>query len=137
MKIWQKLIVSSLLIVSPLVLRAQSTNNNTTAQDVKDATKNAVVTTGHYTKEQLQELDKKSEAEFHALGKKLDNLKASAQSQTGQTKADLDKKIDEAQKKLDELKPKLKELKTATTNAWNDVKTSFDKGIDDLKNMLP
>jgi predicted nuclease with TOPRIM domain len=137
MKIYQKLIVTSVLVMSPLVLRAQSTTNTTTAQDVKDATKNAFVTTGHYTKEQLQELDKKSEAEFHALGKKLDDLKTKAQSQTGQAKADLDKKVDEAQKKLDELKPKLKELKTATTNAWNDVKSSFDKGIDDLKNMLP
>jgi hypothetical protein len=49
----------------------------------------------------------------------------------------MDKKIAEAQKKLDDLKPKLEQLKTATTNAWNDVKSSFDKGIDDLKQMLP
>ncbi len=27
--------------------------------------------------------------------------------------------------------------KTATTNAWSDVKSSFDKGIDDVKKILP
>jgi len=34
------------------------------------------------------------------------------------------------------LKPKLAELKTATTNAWSEFKSAFDKGINDLKNAL-
>ena len=118
-------------------MRAQSTNNAPTAGDVKRDAKQAVNTAGAYTKEQLRELDKKADAQFHELSKKVDDLKAKAQRQTGQAKADLDKTVADAQKKLDDLKPKLKELKTATTNAWHDVKTSFDKGIDDLKKILP
>jgi hypothetical protein len=48
----------------------------------------------------------------------------------------LDKKIAQAQQKVDELKPKLTELKTATTNAWGEVKSAFDKGLQDLRNAL-
>ena len=42
----------------------------------------------------------------------------------------------QAQQKIDELKPKLAELKTASTNAWGEVKSAFDKGLNDLKNAL-
>src|SRR5208283_4149763 len=72
MKRFRMFAATSLLFAVAFALQAQSTNNTTTAQDVKNATKNAAITAGNYTKEQLQELNKKSEAEFHALGKKLD-----------------------------------------------------------------
>jgi chromosome segregation ATPase len=124
--------VLSLLLAAPLLSRGQ-TNNTTTLNDVRQAGSNAVVTTGHYTEQQIKELNKAAEKQFHELGKKLNELKSNAQTQTGQAKADLDKKIAEAQKKFDDLKPKLKELKTAATNAWGDVKSAFDNGIKDLE----
>ena len=132
----QGFVALSLLLAAPLLSRGQSTNT-TTAEDVKQAGKNAVVTAGHYTEQQIKELDKAAEKQFRELGKKLNDLKSNAQTQTGQARAELDNKIAEAEKKMDDLKPKLKELRTATTNAWSDVKSSFDKGIDDLKNILP
>ncbi|HTS18759.1 MAG TPA: hypothetical protein VMP11_14390 [Verrucomicrobiae bacterium] len=132
MKRLQGFIVLSLLLATPLLSRAQS-NNTTTFNDVKQAGKNAAVTTGHFTQQQIKELDKAADKQFRELGKKLDDLKQSAKTQTGQAKADMDKKIAEAQKKLDELKPKLKELHTAATNAWADVKSAFDNGIKDLQ----
>jgi hypothetical protein len=69
MNICQKLIVTSLLITSPLASRAQSTNSPTTAENVKQAGKNAAVTAGHYTEEQVKELDKAAEKQFHELRK--------------------------------------------------------------------
>lgn len=132
MKRLQGFVALSLLLAAPLLSRAQS-NNTTTFDDVKQAGKNAAVTTGHYTEQQIKELNKAAEKQFRELGKKLNDLKSNAQSQTGQAKADLDKKIAEAQKKLDDLKPKLKELKTAATNAWGDVKSAFDNGIKDVE----
>jgi len=132
MKRFRGLIALSLLLAAPILARAES-NNPTTFQDVTQAGKNAAVTAGHYTEQQMKQLDKAAEKQFRELGKKLDDLKASAKTQTGQARADLDKKIAEAQKKLDDLKPKLKELKTATTNAWAQAKSAFDNGIDDLK----
>jgi len=137
MKRFRLFAVATLLCVVTLMARAQSTSNPPTAGDVKRDAKQALNSAGAYTKEQLRELDKKADAQFRELSKKVDELRAKGQKQTGQAKADLDKTIADAQKKLDDLKPKLKELKTATTNAWNDVKTSFDKGIDDLKKILP
>ncbi len=128
--------LSLLLFAAPLLCLAQS-NTTTTLQDVRQAGSNAVVTTGHYTEQQIKEFNKAAEKQFHELGKKLNDLKSNAQTQTGQAKADLDKKIAEAQKKLDDLKPKLKELKTAATNAWADVKSAFDQGIDEIKQKLP
>jgi hypothetical protein len=124
-----------LLLAAPLLSRGQS-NNTTTLDDVKQADKNAAVTTGHYTEQQIKELDKAAEKQFHELRKKLNDLKANAQSQTGQARADMDKKIAEAQKKLDDLKPKLDELKVAATNAWADVKSAFDTGIKDIQQRL-
>jgi len=99
-------------------------------------TTNKVVAAKNYTEQQIQAFDKKSEREFRKLGKKLDDLKAQSQKQTGDAKAALDKKIAEAQQKIDDLKPKLAELKTATTNAWSDVKSGFEKSLDDLRNAL-
>ena len=92
-----------------------------------------MVTTGNYTKEQIRDFNQAAEKQFRELGRKLDGLRADAQKQTGQAKADMDKKVAEAQKKLDDLKPKLKELKTATTNAWAQARSAFDKGIKDLQ----
>lgn len=132
MKRLQGFIALSLLLATPLLSRGQ-TNNTTTLHDVRQAGSNAVVTTGHYTEQQIKELNKAAEKQFHELGKKLNELKSNAQTQTGQAKADMDKKIAEAQKKLDDLKPKLKELKTVATNAWSDVKSAFDNGIKDLE----
>jgi peptidoglycan hydrolase CwlO-like protein len=97
---------------------------------------NKVVAAKNYTEQQVQEFDKKAEREFHKLGKQLDDLKAQSQQKTGDAKAALDKKIAQAQQKIDDLKPKLAELKTATTNAWSDIKSGFDKGLDDLRNAL-
>lgn len=128
----QGLIALSLLLAAPLLSRAES-NNPTTFQDVKQADKNAAVTTGNYTMQQMKQLDKAAEKQLRELDRKMNDLRANAQTQTGQARADLDKKIAEAQKKLDDLKPKLKELKTATTNAWADVKSAFDNGIKDLE----
>jgi chromosome segregation ATPase len=122
MKIGKLIAVASLLFgVSP-ASPAESTNK--------------VVAAENYTEQQVQAFDRKAEREYHKLGKQLDDLKAQAQTQTGDARAALDKKIAEAQQKIDDLKPKLADLKTATTNAWGEVKSAFDKGINDLKNAL-
>jgi len=100
------------------------------------ATTNKVVAAKNYTEEQAQEFNKKAEKEFHKLGKKLDDLKTQSQKSTGDAKAALDKKVAQAQQKIDDLKPKLVELKTATTNAWSDIKSGFERGLDDVRKAL-
>ncbi len=122
MRTWKLIAIASLLFSVSLASPAESTNK--------------VVAAKTYTEEQLQALNRKAERQFHQLGKKLDDLKAQAQTKTGDARTAFDKKIAEAQQKIDELKPKLTELKTATTNAWSDIKSGFDKGLDDLRNAL-
>jgi chromosome segregation ATPase len=122
MKIGKLIAVTSLLFGVSLASPAESTNK--------------VVAAENYTEQQVQAFDRKAEREYHKLGKQLDDLKTQAQTQTGDARAALDKKIAEAQQKIDDLKPKLADLKTATTNAWGEVKSAFDKGINDLKNAL-
>jgi peptidoglycan hydrolase CwlO-like protein len=122
MKTYRLIAVASLLFSISLVSQAESTNK--------------VVAAKNYTEQQVQEFDKKAEREFHKLGKQLDDLKAQSQKQTGDAKAALDKKIAQAQQKIDDLKPKLAELKTATTNAWSDIRSGFEKGLDDVRNAL-
>ena len=97
---------------------------------------NKVVAAKNYTEQQVQAFNQQAERQFHKLGKELDDLKAQSQKQTGDAKAALDKKIAEAQQKIDDLKPKLAELKTATTNAWSDIRSGFEKGLDDVRNAL-
>ena len=99
-------------------------------------TTNKVVAAKNYTEQQVQTFNKKAEREFHKLGKQLDDLKTQSQKQTGDAKAALDKKIAQAQQKIDDLKPKLAELKAATTNAWSEIKSGFDRGLNDLKDAL-
>ena len=122
MKTWKLIAVASLLFSVSLVSQAETTNK--------------VVAAKNYTEQQVQAFDRKAEREFHKLGKQLDDLKTQSQKQTGDAKAALDKKIAQAQQKIDDLKPKLAELKTATTNAWSEIKSGFDKGLNDLKNAL-
>ena len=122
MKTWKLIAFASLLFSVSLVSQAETTNK--------------VVAAKNYTEQQVQTFNKKAEREFHKLGKQLDDLKTQSQKQTGDAKAALDKKIAQAQQKIDDLKPKLAELKTATTNAWSEIKSGFDKGLNDLKNAL-
>ena len=122
MKISKLIALTGIIFAVSLSARADSTNK--------------VVAAKNYTEQQVQEFDKKAEREFHKLGKQLDDLKAQSQKQTGDAKAALDKKIAEAQQKIDDLKPKLAELKTATTNAWSDIRSGFEKGLDDVRNAL-
>ena len=117
-----------LIAVTSLLFGVSQSSNAESTNKVEAAEK--------YTQQQVQELDRKAEREYHKLGKQLDDLKTQAQTQTGDARAALDKKIAEAQQKIDDLKPKLADLKTATTNAWGEVKSAFDKGINDLKNAL-
>ena len=128
--------VAGLFLAAALTARANSTNAPATADDVKRETKEALEATKDYTAQQVKDFNKKAEAKFRKLGKKLDELKANADKQTGQAKADLDKKVTEAQKKADELKPKLNELKAATSNAWTEVKTALDKDLKELERAL-
>ena len=97
---------------------------------------NKIAAAKNYTQDQIDAFNRKAEREYHKLGKQLDDLKAKAEKTTGDARASLDKKIAEAQQKADDVKPKLKELKTATTNAWSDIKSGFDKGLTDFKNAL-
>ena len=122
MKIWKLIAVASLLFSISLSSPAETTNK--------------VVAAKNYTEQQVQTFNKNAEREFHKLGKQLDDLKAQSQKQTGDAKAALDKKIAQAQQKIDDLKPKLAELKTATTNAWSDIKSGFERGLDDVRNAL-
>jgi excinuclease UvrABC helicase subunit UvrB len=128
--------VTGLLLAVALTVRANSTNAPATAEDVKRETKEALEATKDYTAQQVKEFNKKAEAKFRKLGKKLDELKAKADKRTGQSRADLDKKIAEAQKRADELKPKLEELKAATSNAWFEVKTALDHDLKELEKAL-
>ena len=122
MKTAKLLAVTTLLFSISLAARAETTNK--------------IVAAKNYTVEQVQAFDRKADREFHKLGKQLDDLKTQSQKQTGDAKAALDKKIAQAQQKIDELKPKLAELKIATTNAWSEIKSGFDRGLNDLKNAL-
>jgi len=99
-------------------------------------TTNKVVAAKNYTEQQVKAFDRKADREYHKLGEQLDDLKAQSQKKTGDAKAALDKKIAQAQQKIDDLKPKLAELKTATTNAWSDIKSGFERGLDDVRNAL-
>jgi peptidoglycan hydrolase CwlO-like protein len=122
MNTWKLIAVAGIIFSVSLASQADTTNK--------------VVTAKNYTEQQVQTFNKNAEREFHKLGKQLDDLKAQSQQKTGDAKAALDKKIAQAQQKIDDLKPKLAELKTATTNAWSDIKSGFEKGLDDVRNAL-
>jgi septal ring factor EnvC (AmiA/AmiB activator) len=101
------------------------------------STNAATATTTNRTAQQVSEANKKARAEFTTLSQKLDELKAKARTETGEARAALEKAVAELQKELDDLKPTLDNLQTATTNAWGDIKSTFDQGIKDIQKNLP
>jgi hypothetical protein len=131
-----KILLALLMCAAAINARAESTNQPAATEDIKRESKEAFEATKTYTELQAKEFNKKAEARFRELGKKLDELKAKADKQTGKAKAELDEKIAKGQDKADELKPKLDELKSATSNAWSAVKSTLENGLKDLEEAL-
>jgi len=119
-----------------LVSLGQSTNKLTTAPGSQKLGKEATGPTTNSTPQQISEANKKARAKFATLTRKLNELKAKAQKETGDARADLERTIAALQKELDSLKPTLDNLQTATTNTWSDIKSAFDQGVKDVEKDL-
>ena len=104
-----------------------------TQDQVKQKTGAALESVKNYTLQQKEEYRKKISAELDELQKKIDALKSKAQAAASEARAKLNEEIADLQKKAEDLKKKLSGLGTATGNAWEDLKSEVDKGIDELK----
>jgi DNA anti-recombination protein RmuC len=135
MKALPVLAATLLLFATTLVSPVQSTN--TTSDSLKRQGNQTASATTNSAAQQISEANEKARAEFTTLGQKLDELKAKARTETGEARAALEKAIAELQKELDDLKPTLDNLRTATTNAWGDIKSTFDQRIKDIQKNLP
>ena len=124
-------ITLSWLAVAP-VSPAESTNHAVALSTKAPSTG----TTTNSTPQQISEANKKARAKFATLTRKLNELKAKAQKETGDARADLERTIAALQKELDSLKPTLDNLQTATTNTWSDIKSAFDQGVKDVEKDL-
>jgi archaellum component FlaC len=103
-----------------------------TQDQVKQKTGAALESVKNYTLQQKEEYRKKISAELDELQKKIDALKSKAQAAASEARAKLNEEIADLQKKAEDLKKKLSGLGTATGNAWEDLKSEVDKGIDEL-----
>jgi archaellum component FlaC len=103
-----------------------------TQDQVKQKTGAALESVKKYTLQQKEEYQKEISAELDELQKKIDALKSKAQAAASEARAKLNEEIADLQKKAEDLKKKLSGLGTATGNAWEDLKSEVDKGIDEL-----
>jgi hypothetical protein len=71
--------------------------------------------------------------QLDGLDAKFEELKASAAKAEGQSKKDLEKKLDEAKVKRDAAARKLDELKATDPDRWEKVKDGVGNAFDDLK----
>jgi len=71
-----------------------------------------------------------------ALDVKIAELKEQVGKAAGQTKKDLEKKLEEARSKHADAAKQLDDLKDATADRWEKLKAGVGKAVDDLKKVV-
>lgn len=140
-------LIPAALLSLPLVLAAcgdrehaaaapQATPQRSVSADaVTRDVKQAVDTGTDYAQTQKREFIAKAERDVQDLRTSLDDLKKRASTATAESKGKMQDALRDLEREQDQLRvqQKLTELKSATADAWQDAKTSFEDAFEKLR----
>jgi len=113
------LLLAALLIsASPLVSYAEEKGQQATTKEASS--------------EKVQ-YEKSAEERLRKIGKQLDELKARAETKTGQARKEMSKHIAEAEKKQQAAAKKLEELRKQSAKKWKKVSSEMSRAVDDFE----
>ena len=112
-----------------------STTGNTAPQleQVKKETKEAAQALSEYAYAQKTQFVEQMQRQLNELNRDVDQLAVKIEKSSAAAKADAEPKIKALRDKASQLNQKLEEAKGATESTWDDVKSGFRKGYNELK----
>jgi TolA-binding protein len=111
---------------------ADRTPGKVTPEDVRRDAGHAIDTTAEYSRQTMEEFQKKLETQLNDLDAKIDKLRDKGRDLQGEAKAKWDRKIVDLEKKRDAARDKLAKLGHSSAEAWKDVQKGAQSAWDEL-----
>lgn len=125
---------NALFIVSLLtLLTCASSFAEQKRAKAKGKIEEAAVADGDYTYFQRDEFLKYSKREIAKMKNELASLEIKAKQKTGLAQEEAQKKLDELKLSVDQLNEKVKKVKGARKSEWDELQTSFNNSMDNVK----
>ncbi|OAI43548.1 hypothetical protein AYO43_10180 [Nitrospira sp. SCGC AG-212-E16] len=119
-----------------VVAAAEASEKPVTGDKIVRETQEAVRATKDYTIQQKDAFQRKVQTELNEMQGHITQLRAQVKHESGKTRADIQKAIEELEKKTDLANKKLQDIHSATTSSWEQAKAKTAAAMDDLRDSL-
>lgn len=123
------LLVSALAL---LVFAGCAEKEETTAEDVKRETKEAVQTAKAYTEEQRAKYMAEMMDTLKSYEQEIEDLEMQARDMTDEARAAVEERLQALREKREDMTQRLEDMKSASGDAWMELKKGMDKAKDEM-----
>ena len=124
------------LLTIPVFAAVGAAEKPVTGDRIVRETQEAVRATKDYTIQQKDAFQRKIQTELDEMQLQITQLHAQIKHESGKTRADIQKAIEELEKKTDLANKKLQDIHSATTSSWEQAKAKTAAAMDDLRDSL-
>ena len=124
------------LITIPVCATVGASEKPVTGDRIIRETQEAMKATKDYTIQQKDAFQRKIQSELDDMQVHITQLRAQLKHESGKTRADMQKAIEELEKKTDLANKKLQDIHSATTSSWEQAKAKTAAAVDDLRDSL-
>jgi len=123
------LLVSALTL---LVFAGCAEKEDTTAEDVKKETKEAVETARAYTEEQRAKYMAEMMDKLESYEEQINELEMEARDTGDEARMAMEERLQTLRDKRDDMSERLDEMRSAGGDAWMEMKKGMDKAMDEM-----
>lgn len=119
-----------------VVAAAGASEKPVTGDKIVRETQEAMRATKDYTIQQKDAFQRKIQAELDEMQGHITQLRAQVKHESGKTRMDIQKAIEELEKKTDLANKKMQDIHSATTSSWEQAKLRTAAAMDELRDSL-
>jgi DNA-binding transcriptional regulator GbsR (MarR family) len=119
-----------------VVAVAGASEKPVTGDRIVRETQEAVRATKDYTIQQKDAFQRKIQTELDEMQLHITQLRVQVKHESGKTRADIQKAIEELEKKTDSANKKMQDIHSATASSWEQAKLRTAAAMDDLRDSL-
>lgn len=119
-----------------VVAAAGASEKPVTGDKIVRETQEALKATKDYTIQQKDAFQRRIQTELDEMQAHISQLRARMKHESGKTRSDIQKAIEELEKKTDLANKKLQDIHSATTSSWEQAKSKTAVAMDDLRDSL-
>ena len=123
-------------LTMPVFAAVAASEKPVTGDRIVRETQEAVRATKDYTIQQKDAFQRKIQTELEEMQVHITQLRTQVKHESGKTRTDIQKAIDELEKKTDLANKKLQDIHSATTSSWEQAKSKTAAAMDDLRDSL-